>query len=714
MTQTVRYELDAAGIALITLDDAARSVNVVSPAFISDLIALVEQVASDPAVIGAIIRSAKPSFMAGADLHHILSLMGGPQPATAARALSEQASFALHRRLETCGKPFVALINGHALGGGYELCLACHHRIMTDDPQATVGLPEVTVGLLPGSGGTQRLPRMIGLEASLPILLDGRTLNPQAALALGMVDQVVPAAQMLEAARTWLLSRPEPVRDWDRKGYKPSNGLLNGATALTLSVRATTIAAQTQHNYPAPIIILRCLFEGMMLPFERALRLESKYFARLFADPVARNIIRTQFVNKAEATKLARRPPGFPSRQVRRLGVLGAGMMGAGIAYVAASAGINVVLLDKSPADAEKGKARYAAVLDKEVQRGRRSREQAEQILGRIASTADYAALQDCELVIEAVFEDIALKARVTQSAEAVIAPDSVMATNTSTLPITELAVASSRPERFIGLHFFSPVERMPVVEVILGRRTDAATLAAALDFVGQLRMTPILVRDSPGFYTSRVFQTFIHEGMALLADGVAPALIENAARQAGFPVGPLALLDEVTLELPLKIIEENRSLAGVGFVEPCGYAVLQRMVAEFGRAGKRHGKGFYEYPADRRKHLWPGLASAYPVAQIQPSVAEVKSRLLTIQALETARCLEEGVLTNPVDGDVGSVLAWGFPTWTGGTLSYIDTVGIRAFVSRCRQYAERLGERFTPSQWLQDRAQRGESFYSI
>jgi len=575
-----------------------------------------------------------------------------------------------------------------------------------------VGLPEVTVGLLPGSGGTQRLPRMIGLEPSLPILLEGRTLGPEAALEVGMVDRVVPAAQLLDAGRDWLLSRPAAVREWDRKGYKPATGLLNGATALAMSVRATSIAAQTQHNYPAPITLLRCLFEGTMLPFDRALKLESKYFARLLTHPVARNIIRTQFVNKAEAAKLARRPPGIAQRQVRRLGVLGAGMMGAGIAYAGASVGIDVVLLDRSTEEAEKGKARYAAVLEKEIQRGRRSREQADLILGRITPSADYASLAGCDLVVEAVFEDVQIKAQVTRAAEAVIAPDAILATNTSTLPITELAAACGRPEQFIGLHFFSPVERMPIVEVITGRRTSDATLARALDFVGQLRMTPIVVRDSRGFYTSRVFQTFIHEGMALLAAGVAPALIENAARFAGFPVGPLALLDEVTLELPLKIIAENRALAGDSYVEPCGYPVLMRMVAELGRPGKRHGKGFYEYPADRKKHLWAGLSSAFPVAQTQPSMQEVKSRLLSIQALESARCLEEGVLTDPADGDVGSVLAWGFPSWTGGTLSYIDMVGIQSFVSECRQFAERFGPRFAPSSWLCQRAERGESFY--
>jgi len=712
MTNTLCFELDPAGIALITLDAPGRSVNVVSPDFIADLIGAVERVASDPAIIGAVIRSAKTSFMAGADLHHILGMMGRHEAITEALALSEKASVGMHRRLETCGKPFVALINGHALGGGFELCLACHHRIMTDDPKATVGLPEVTVGLLPGSGGTQRLPRMIGLEASLPVLLDGRTLGPEAALELGMVDRVVPAAQLLDAAREWLLSRPDPVRAWDRKGYKPASGLLNGATALAMSVRASAIAAQTQHNYPAPITILRCVFEGTMLPFDRALKLESKYFAQLLSDPVARNIIRTQFVNKAQAAKLARRPKGIAERKARRIGVLGAGMMGAGIAYVAAGAGIDVVLLDRSSADAEKGKARYAAVLEKEVQRGRRTREQADQTLARIVPSSDYASLSGCDLVIEAVFEDVAIKAQVTQAAEGVIAPESIVATNTSTLPITELAQASSRPERFIGLHFFSPVERMPIVEVIVGRRTSEETLAVALDFVAQLRMTPILVRDSRGFYTSRVFQTFIHEAMALLAAGVAPALIENAARFAGFPVGPLALLDEVTLELPLKIINENRALAGDSYVEPCGYPVLKRMVEELGRPGKRHGKGFYDYPADRRKHFWSGLASVFPVAATQPSLQEVKSRLLNIQALETARCLEEGVLTDPADGDVGSVLAWGFPSWTGGTLSYIDTIGIRSFVAECHSFATAFGPRFTPSKWLCERAERGESFY--
>lgn len=709
----VRFSVDSEGIALITLDDSARFVNVVSPQLIDELTEAIERVAADGAVIGAVIQSAKPAFMAGADLHHILSLAGGAISLEEAVAFSERPSLTMHRRLETCGKPFVAAINGFALGGGFELCLACHRRVMVDDPKATVGLPEVTVGLLPGSGGTQRLPRLIGLEAALPLLLEGRTVAPAAALKLGLVDEVVPASRLIEAARAWLLSKPDPTREWDRKGHKPSVGLLNGAVATAMSLQATAIAARTQHNYPAPIAILRCVFEGSMLPFERALRLESKYFAQLLTHPVARNIIRTSFVNKGEAGKLARRPKGVTPRKVLRLGVLGAGMMGAGIAYVAAGAGIDVVLLDRSSELAASGKARYTAVLEKEVQKGRRTQEQADLILGRVRATQDFASLAGCDLVVEAVFEDVRIKAEVTRATEGVIGPDTVLATNTSTLPITRLAQASARPEKFIGLHFFSPVERMPIVEVIVGKRTDEATLAAALDFVAQLRMTPILVRDSRGFYTSRVFQTFIHEGMALLAAGVAPALIENAARSAGFPVGPLALLDEVTLELPWKIIKEYQAEAGATFVEPCGAPVLRRMLEDLGRPGKRAGRGFYDYPADRKKQLWPGLAQAFPVSPVQPPLQEVKDRLLYVQALETARCLEEGVLTDPADGDVGSVLAWGYPSWTGGTLSFIDTVGIKRFVAECERMAECYGPRFAPSSWLRQRAEQNESFHA-
>ena len=712
MNATLRLDVDADGIALITLDAPDRTMNVVSPEFIEDMIAAIERIATDSAIRGAIITSAKAAFMAGADLKYIVTIAGGAISSSEAVAFSQKPSMAMHRRLETCGKPFVAAINGLALGGGFELCLACHHRVMADDPKAVVGLPEVTVGLLPGSGGTQRLPRMIGVEASLPYLLDGKTANPADALAAGLVDAVVAPADLLQAAKNWLLATPDAVRPWDKKGYKATGGLLNPAIAMAMTMRSAAIAARTNHNYPAPIAILDCIFEGSMMPFDKALRLESKYFAKLLCEPVSRNLIRTSFLNKAEAGKLARRPANIPTLQVKKLGVLGAGMMGAGIAFVAASAGIEVMLLDREIALAEKGRHRSVELLAKEVQKGKKTQAQADTIAARITPTVDYSGLQGCDLVVEAVFEDVAIKADATRRSEAVIPTQAIMASNTSTLPISELAAASSRPAQFIGLHFFSPVERMPLVEGIVGKRTDEATLANALDFVAQLKMTPIVVNDSRGFYTSRVFQTFIHEGMLLLEAGVVPALIENAAKLAGFPVGPLALLDEVTIELPWKIAQESAAALGKAFKRPAAYDVMRRMLEELKRQGKRYGKGFYEYPEGGKKHLWPGLEQAFPPAAAQPTLDEVKTRLLYIQALEAARCLEEGVLTHPADADVGAVLAWGFPTWTGGPLSLIETVGIREFVATCDEYAATVGPRFAPSNALRDKARLGVGFY--
>jgi len=618
----------------------------------------------------------------------------------------------MHRRLETCGKPFVAAINGLALGGGYELALACHYRVLADDPKAVVGLPEVTVGLLPGSGGTQRLPRMIGLEKSLPILLEGKPVGPAEALKLGLVDAVVPAASLRQAARQWLLQSPDPIRAWDKKGYRTSGGLLNPAVVNVMTFQPAAIGAKTQYNYPAPIAILDCVFEGMLMPFDKALRLESKYFAKLLRDPVSRNLIRTTFINKGEAMKLSRRPKGVAQSKVKKLGVLGAGMMGAGIAHVAAAAGIEVVLLDSSAALAEKGKAVSAKLLKKAVERGQKTQAGADELLERIKTTESYADLAGCDLVIEAVFEDPQIKADVTRKAEAVMPPEAIFASNTSTLPITGLAHAFTKPGQFIGLHFFSPVERMPLVEVITGEKTEPATLARSLDFVAQLKMTPIVVRDSRGFYTSRVFQTFIHEGMRMLEDGVAPALIENAAKFAGFPVGPLALADEVTIELPWKIVKEAEAALGGKFERPCAYEVMRRMLEEFKRPGKRYGKGFYEYPDGGAKRLWSGLHQAFPQAAVQPSIEELKRRLLYVQSMETARCLEDGVIMHPADADVGSLLAWGFPAWTGGPLSLIDTMGIKEFVARSREMAERYGSRFSPSPWLEERAARSEAFY--
>jgi 3-hydroxyacyl-CoA dehydrogenase / enoyl-CoA hydratase / 3-hydroxybutyryl-CoA epimerase len=709
---TLTLEVDGDGIALITLNDPGKPMNVVSPEWIDDLIGAVERVATDTTIKGAVITSAKPAFMAGADLKYIYTLSGGAITPRQAFEFSQRPSVLMHRRLETCGKPFVAAINGLALGGGYELALACHYRVVVDDPKAVVGLPEVTVGLLPGSGGTQRLPRMIGIEKSLTILLEGKSVAPAEALKLGMVDAVVPASALIETARQWILKSPDPVRAWDKKGYRGSGGLLNPAVANLMTFQPAMIGAKTQYNYPAPIVILDCIFEGTMMPFDKALNLESKYFAKLLCGPVSRNLIRTTFINKGEAMKLARRPKDVPNSKVRKLGVLGAGMMGSGVAFVSAAAGIDVVLLDSSVELAEKGKAVSAKLLAKAVERGQKSQSAADETLARIKTTAEYGDLAACDLIVEAVFEDPKIKADVTRKAEAVIGGAAIFASNTSTLPITGLAKAAVRPKQFIGLHFFSPVERMPLVEVIMGADTSRETLAKSLDFVAQLKMTPIVVNDSRGFYTSRVFQTFIHEGMRMLEDGIAPALIENAAKFAGFPVGPLALVDEVTVELPWKIVKESAVALGSAFVKPCAYEVMRRMIEEFKRCGKRYGKGFYDYPEGGAKRLWSGLKDAFPLAAEQPSVEEIKRRFLYIQALETARCIEEGVVTHAADADVGSLLAWGFPSWTGGPLSLIDTVGAANFVAECKRMAESYGARYAPSTWLSERASRGEAFY--
>lgn len=700
----ITLSVDAEGIALVTLNNADESVNLVSPEWIAEFVALTEQLAADAAVRGILLTSGKPGFMAGADLKMLARPFDKAQALDLARVPS-----AMHRRLETCGKPVVAALNGLALGGGFELALACHHRILADHPKAVVGLPEVNVGLLPGSGGTQRLARMIGLRAALEVLLDGKPRAPAAALKAGLVDAVVPPDQLLAAARAWLLSAPAPVQPWDTKGWShpDAQGLLNPQVASYLSVLPARTAAATMHNYPAPAAITAAVFEGLQMPFDQALALEGKYFAKLLIDPVAGNIIRTTFLNKGEAAKLARRPAGVPKASYATVAVLGAGMMGAGIAHVSALAGLQVHLLDRSPEEAARGKAASARTLAKEVERGRRSQAEADAILARIHPTADPGDLAPADIVIEAVFEDTAVKAEITARVQAVLRPDVIFASNTSTLPITGLARAATDPSRFIGMHFFSPVERMELVEVIRGRETSDATLAQALDFVALLRKVPITVNDSRGFYTSRVFQTFIHEGMAMLAEGIAPALIENAARMAGMPIGPLALLDEVTLDLPVKIIRQAEAEDGAAYQPPCGYAPALRMIAA-GRSSRKAGGAFYDYPAEGPKHLWPGLADLFPPRADQPEAASLRRRFLHIQALETARCLEEGVLSDPADGDLGSVLAWGFPTWTGGTLSWIDTVGAAAFVAECEALAQQHGARFAPSDWLRARAAAG------
>ncbi|WP_423141137.1 3-hydroxyacyl-CoA dehydrogenase NAD-binding domain-containing protein [Parablastomonas sp. CN1-191] len=700
------------GIAVLTLDNADESMNVVSDAWLDEMTAAIAAVKDDAAITGLVITSGKKAFMAGADLKLLVDGYG-KLSRKQAYDFSQKAS-AMHRALETMGKPVVAALNGLCLGGGFELALACHGRILVDDPKAVVGLPEVGVGLLPGSGGTQRLPRIAGTKVALDLLLTGRTVRPDESLKLRLVDAVAPAAGLIDAARAWLAANPDPVRAWDKKGFAlpETRGMVSPETAAMFTGAIASVADKAGYNLPAPHAILSCVFEGVQLPFDRALSVESKYFAMLLTDPVARNIIRTTFISKQAAEKGARRPAGIAPTKVAKLGVLGAGMMGAGIALVAAQAGIAVILIDRDQAAADKGKDYAARALAKAAAKGATTQEAADAVLARIVPTPAYDGLADADMVIEAVFEDAAIKADVTRRAEAVLPAHAVFATNTSTLPITTLAQASARPEQFIGLHFFSPVERMGLVEVILGKATAPETLARGLDLIAQLRKTPIVVNDARGFYTSRVFQMLINEGAAMLADGVAPARIENAAKAAGFPVGPLALLDEVTIDLPIKIVDQATEQEGASFVPPAGMPAMYRM-RDLGRTSRKAGGAFYDYPEGGRKRLWPGLAEAFPPSAEQPAQDELKTRFLYAQAMETARCLEEGVLETPQDADLGAVYGWGFPAWTGGTISYIDTVGIEAFVREADRLAQAYGPRFAPSPWLRARAQRGEPFYA-
>ncbi len=713
MSKHFTLAVDTDGIALITMDSPGRSMNVFAPEVEAELIQVVERVVADPAVRGAIVTSGKSSFIAGYDLTEFLSNFGPHERAAA--AYERFVVFPkLLRRIETCGKPFVAAINGLALGGGLELCLACHHRVIADDPKTFVGLPEVKVGLLPGGGGTQRLPRLIGIAASLPWLLEGGNISAGEAKKLGLVHEVVPPAELIAAARRWLLGSPCAVQPWDQKGFKVPGGVafVNAAVTQTFSGAAALVAKRTLHNYPAPAAILSCVYEGTLLPIDRGLDVEAKYFATLVTGAVSRNLIRTMFVNKGLAGKLAARPEGVPKSQVRKLGILGAGMMGAGIAYVSALARIDVVLLDSTLELAQKGKACSAKLLAKDVEKGRRTPPEVDAILARIEPTTDYARLAGADLVIEAVFEQRAIKADVTQKAEAVIPATAIFASNTSTLPITGLARASQRPKNFIGIHFFSPVEKMPLVEIVVGKQSSEETIARALDYVGQLRKTPIVVNDSRGFYTSRCFGTYTAEGQAMLAEGIDPRLIEGAGRLAGMPVGPLAVSDEVSLELQYKVMSQSREDLGAKYKEPKSWPVVRHFVEDLKRLGRKSGAGFYDYPADGRKRLWPGLAQEFPPLEQQPSVEELKTRLLYIQALEAARCHEEGVLRSVHEADLGSILGWGFPAWTGGTLSFIDTVGAARFVAECKRLQKRHGERFKPTRGLLALAQSGGSYY--
>lgn len=723
--ENFKMEIDAEGIALILFDVPGRSMNTITASVLQDLGTLADRLKTDAAIKGAIIQSGKASgFCAGADLGEMGSgtLAGGSAQADADAALKAgfERAFALNkalRAIETCGKPVACALEGLALGGGLEIALCCHYRVVADQPKIKLGLPEAKVGLLPGAGGTQRLPRLIGAQNALMMILQGEEKSPQEAKSLGFVHEIVPPGETLAAARRWLAGKPSAIAPWDAKGFKiPGGGPFTPGGAMTFIGGNAFLSKQSFGNYPAQKHIMSAVYEGLQVPIDAALRIESRYFVKTLQTPQARGMIRTLFLSMQALAKGGNRPKGYAPYEIRKVAVLGAGMMGAGIAYVQAMAGIETVLIDRDQASAEKGKGYAKDILDKRVSRGRMSQDAADKVLALITPTADYALVKGSDLVVEAVFENRELKASVTKLAEAQLEPNAVFGSNTSTLPITGLAEASARPKNFIGIHFFSPVDKMGLVEIILGKETSEETLAKSIDYVLKIKKTPITVNDSRGFYTSRCFGTYVTEGAHMLAEGIKPAIIENVGRMTGMPRAPLEMSDDVALDLAWKVRSQARADLGAAYKETPVDGLLANMVEKLGRYGRKNGKGYYEYPSDgSKKKIWPGLSDLVPVkiSECPPNLRdEYKKRLLYIQALETARCFEEGVITSPRDADVGSILAWGFAPYTGGTVSLMDLMGIANFVAECDILAQKYGERFTPPALLREMAAKGETFY--
>ncbi len=710
--EAIRVEQDDQGVLTLTMDMPGRSANVLNDEFSTPFANLIERIETDDSITGVIITSAKKNFMVGADIDGLFEIT---DPAEAFEMC--EAFKAMLRRLETCGKPVVAGLGGSALGGGLELALACHHRVAINNDRTKISLPEVKLGVLPGGGGTQRLPRMVGIQAALPLLTEGKDLTPGKAHKLGVVEELADDTEdMLAKARKWIETNKKPVQPWDDKGFKyPGGDSKNPNNVQMWAIAPSMLNQKTHGNYPAPRNIMSCVFEGGLVDFDTALKIESRYFAELVVGQVSKNMIGTLWYQLNKLNQGESRPEGVERSKVKKLGVLGAGMMGAGIASVSAQVGIEVVLKDVSMEGAEAGKAHAEKELQKRVKRNRMTEKEAREVLERITPTDKADDLAGCDFIIEAVFEDRDLKAKVTKETEAVMDKTGVFGSNTSTLPITGLAKASERADQFIGVHFFSPVEKMPLVEIIVGEQTSQETLARAFDYVQKIKKTPIVVNDSRGFYTSRVFGTYVMEGIAMLAEGQHPRAIEMAGLKAGMPVGPLALEDEVSLSLALHVITQTRKdfeAEGKPYQAHPGEAVVQKMVAELDRPGKRAGKGFYDYPENGKKHLWPGLAEHFPLAKQQLSQQEMIDRILYAQANETARCYQEGVVTEVADANIGSIFGWGFAPFQGGTLQYINSVGgPKVFVERAKELASEYGDRFAPAQVLIDMADKGEKF---
>jgi 3-hydroxyacyl-CoA dehydrogenase/enoyl-CoA hydratase/3-hydroxybutyryl-CoA epimerase len=710
------------GIALVTWDMPDRSMNVFTPAVMEELGRIVEAVVADAAIKGAVIVSGKKDFSGGADITMLAGITekfaemqrDDAQSANASLLEESRKMSRLYRRLETSGKPFVVAVAGACMGGATELLLAAHGRLMADDKATKIALPEVKIGIFPGAGGTQRVMRMADAQAGLEFLLKGSSLDGKRAKHMRLIDDVVPRESLVDKAKAMLLGGLKPVRPWDEKNFRLEGAakIFSPAGFQLWPAANALYRKETYDNYPGARYMLQAVFEGLQLPIDQALDVESRYFAHVLASKQAAAMIRSLFLSKQELDKGARRPQGAPPRPVRKLGVIGAGFMGAGIAYVSAAAGVEVVLIDRDQAAAERGKAHSDELLAKEVGRGRRTAEEKEAILSRIRPTADYSELAGVDLVIEAVFEDREVKKQATERAAAHLGADAIFASNTSTLPITSLAKTFADPRRFIGIHFFSPVDRMMLVEVILGKKTGDAALATALDFVRAIRKTPIVVNDSRGFFANRCVTAYLLEGVLMLAEGVPAAMVENAGRMAGMPVGPLALSDEVGLDLGWKILQATKADLGEKAIDATQERLLEELVVKRERHGRKNSKGFYDY-AGKEKALWPGLAELLPAKRGDDfDIGELKARLLAVQALEAARTFQEGVVTDPREADVGSILGFGFAPFTGGALSYIDGLGAENFVATARRLARKHGPRFRPPRILRDMAASGETFY--
>jgi 3-hydroxyacyl-CoA dehydrogenase/enoyl-CoA hydratase/3-hydroxybutyryl-CoA epimerase len=715
-------KIDADGVGVITWDVKDKSMNVMSRDSMVLLNDLFDQALNDDAVKGIVITSGKDTFAGGMDLN-VLAAIREEYKDDPAKGLFEFTMNGHHalRKIERAGmdpktnkggKPVAAALPGTALGIGLEVPLACHRIFAADNPKAKIGLPEIMVGIFPGAGGTTRLVRKLGAMAASPLLLEGKMKSPQAALRAGVIDEVVPADELLDAAKAWVLSEPKIVRPWDEKGYKmPGGAPYHPAGFMTFVGASAMVNGKTQGVYPAAKALLSAVYEGALVPFDTALKIEARYFTQVLMNPSSSAMIRSLFINKEALEKGANRPD-VADQKVSQVGIIGAGMMGAGIALVSALAGIKVVLIDAKQEAADRGKDYTASYMDKGIACKKVTPEKKDALLGLITATTDYAALKGCDLVVEAVFEDVDVKAEVTKKVQAVTGPNCIFATNTSTLPITELAKAAANADHFIGVHFFSPVDKMALVEIIKGKQTGDIAVAKALDFVRQIRKTPIVVNDERFFYANRCILPYGKEGIRMVSEGVAPALIENAAKLMGFPVGTLKLTDDTTITLNAGIARATKAGMGDAYPDTVTDEVLF-FLEDAGRLGRKAGAGFYNYDAKgKRDGFWEGLGEKYPLLETQPELIEVQDRLMFVQVLEAVRALEEGVLEDIREGDVGAILGWGFAPWSGGPFSWLDIIGTPYAAERCDQLTEAFGDRFKTPNLLREMADKNQSFY--